>query len=670
MGGQGKTALVGRWLKHERAPELADMPVFYWSFYEDLDVGKFLQQVVEFCLPLIYFSRPAQIEPLSFLLRVVQELRLLLVLDGLEVVQEDANGSVHGHIRDPNLQQFLQQWLRYPHQALMILTSRFPFPQLARYTGVGFHHRDLLRLSQEDGVSLLQQLGLRGSPEIFAQQVEKFQGHPLALRVLASAVKRACHGDLDQFTGEQLLESDAEDGLSQKLERLLGFYESRLQDGQRELLGIISLFKRPVEQKSFVTLLSKMESLESTPLAQADETGIQKQLNILTADFLVEQTREGITTHPIIRDYFRTRHALDGSRREVADFLTERPGTERPQNIEEVRDLVEAVQLLCDEGELKAANDLQTSRLRAGGYAFDVFRSLPAPTEGLECDLAFVGDETRQKKIAEELGKGHIAAHMSGAAVYHFLLGNLAQSKEWRYKTLEIRRQLQDQQQQALELDAISLIEITMGDIKQALETVSQALSLSHETRNLDDLHTTFAYKAYYEFVLGNTPQAYQYFEVALFYIQKRKADEQFLSSGAGNQQSEFFIRLKAWQQFEAVSAWNIKNCEKYHWNRDLAVCHLLQGWSEVSRKRFAQAEEELNQAERILRPSGLVEYICRLDWGWALLAEAKGEYRSGLQRVQESLFTCADKGFRLWQADHLTLRGRLYLLQFQKEGK
>lgn len=117
----------------------------------------------------------------------------------------------------------------------------------------------------------MRRLGLRVSPECFAEYVEKFHGHPLALRVLASSVHRACFGDLAQFEGDQIIGTNPEDPLSQKLERLLGFYESRLQDGQRELLGIISLFKRPVTQQSFLTLLGNMESLQNTSLAQADE---------------------------------------------------------------------------------------------------------------------------------------------------------------------------------------------------------------------------------------------------------------------------------------------------------------------------------------------------------------------------------------------------------------
>ncbi len=164
-------------------------------------------------------------------------------------------------------------------------------------------------------------------------------------------------------------------------------------------------------------------------------------------------------------------------------------------------------------------------------------------------------------------------------------------------------------------LHEISLIELAMGDITQALETVSQGLRLSYQIRDLSDLRTEFAFKAYCEFPLGNMPRAYQDFEIAFCYAQRRQANQQFLYSGSGIYQAEFFIRLGAWKWFEAVNAWNMEICEEEHWNQHLALCHLLQSWYEICRKRFPQAKAALTQAERILRSSGLVEYACRLDW-------------------------------------------------------
>lgn len=668
IGGQGKTALVGRWLKQERSPELTGMPVFYWSFYENLDVEEFLIQVVEFCQPILRVDGNPESDTISLILNGVRQVRLLLVLDGIEVLQEEAGSPEHGRINHTFLEQFLLQWVSSPHKGLMILTSRFHFTSLARFSGVGFHHMDMVRLSAQDGIALLDKLGVIGDSQLKGNYVEKLHGHPLALRVLASAVKRGCHGDLAQFKGEQILAAGDKDRLSQKLEHLLGFYERQLKNGQKELLGIISLFKRPVEIKSFVTLLGNMKSLENTPLAKANAAEIEKQLNLLIDDFLVEKTRDGITTHPVIREYFRAGHKISGSRHEVADFLKARPGAERPKNIEEVRDLVEAVQLLCDEGEFNMADNL-VSRL-CGSYEFNIFRDLPAVAEGLELELAFVGDDARIEKVEKILRKRNVSPHYSRISIYNRILGNLPKALEWRNKSLEIMRQLLDKEYQAVDLFEISLIEVAMGNIRQAGETVSQALNLSLQTRDSRDLQREFSFKAYYEFLLGNSSQAYQYFEIALHYSQKGKLSEQHLYALEGNQQAEFFIRLQALENFEAVNAWNIQECRKHQWNDKIALCHLLQGWYEICRKQLPDAENVLAQAERILRLSGIVEYTCRLDWVWALLAEAKGEYRKGLRRVNNALLICVDKGLRLRHADLLVLRGRLHLLQFQKENR
>jgi len=663
IGGQGKTSMTGRWLKQERHKNLAQLPVFYWSFYEDMDVGNFLDQVVEFCLPIVgvVFGKP---EPISFILNVVQQARLLLVLDGLEVLQEDAASPNHGKISHPLLNPFLQNWLRVQHKGLMILTSRFHFPQLARYSGVGFHQLDLVRLSAADGVSLLEKLNIFGDQHLLETYVEKLYGHPLALRVLASTVKRACFGDLTQFTGRDILTEG--DDLSEKLKRLLAFYEQQLKGGQKELLGILSLFKRPVETESFVALLGKMKSLENTTLAKEDVVNIEQQLNLLINDYLIENTDEGITTHPVIRDYFRAGHKITGTRREVADFLKARPGADRPVTIEEVRDLVEAVQLLCDEDEFKTANELFNARLSEGGYGFNVFRDLPAITEGLECHLAFVSDEERQQNVARILGKGILSGHFSGVSFYNNYLGNMAQAIEWRYK---FHQQLEEKNHQAFNLHDISLIEMAMGSINKAKKTVSRAFGLSFETKDLVNLYAEFAYKAYYEFLLGNSIQAFQDFECAYLYFQTKFNDHKHLSSIWGNQQAEFLIRIQTWKQFEAVNAWNIKTCKKYDWNDTLAVCHLLQGWYEIRQGEISKAKKILEQAEHILRPFGILEYISRLDWVWALLAEAQEDTQKGLQHVNDALLTCADKGFRLRQADHFVLRGRLYLQQFHKES-
>lgn len=142
-----------------------------------------------------------------------------------------------------------------------------------------------------------------------------------------------------------------------------------------------------------------------------------------------------------------------------------------------------------------------------------------------------------------------------------------------------------------------------------------------------------------------------------------------FLYSLSGMQQAECFIRIRAWHRFEEVNSRNIQICELNHWNIQLAFCYLLKGWYEICRGDLATVEKSLVIAERILRPSNTLENLCRLDWVWALLSENKKDYYKGLLYVNKAMQICHDRGFRLWQADNYALRGRLYLLQFEKEN-
>jgi tetratricopeptide (TPR) repeat protein len=559
------------------------------------------------------------------------------------------------------LNSFFQNWLRFPHKGLIILTSRFHFPQLARYSGVGFHQLDLVRLSKEDGVSLLEKLNVYGEQNLLEMYVEKLHGHPLALRVLASTVKRCCYGDLTKFKDEGIQFGGDEDRLSQKLEHLLSFYEKQLRGGQRELLGIISLFKRPVETGSFVTLLHKMKSLKNTPLANADIDTVEQQLNLLIDDFLIEKTEEGITTHPVIRDYFRSKYKITGARREVADFLRARPGDGRPKNIEEVRDLVEAVELLCDEGEFNAADDLFNSRLVEGGFGYDVFRDIPALAEGIECCQSFIN--TKTDELINQLNKSNPSKYYRALGIYNMFLGNMTQSLEWYNKELEISVS------EIILLSEISIVECALGHITKAKSIINQSINLEHN-EGYKGWMNDFAYQAYYEFLLGDVKRAFINFEIALLYEQKRSPSEKFLYALPGIRLAEFFLRLKLWDQFIQINDWNISTCNKNQWRLFPGICHILQGWYEICRGQLSQAEKALTQAEHILRPSFMLENICRLDWAWALLAEAKEDYQKGLHHVNDALLTCADKTFRLRQAEHFILRGRLYLLQFHKENQ
>jgi hypothetical protein len=666
MGGQGKTALIGRWLKHERNESLANIPVFYWSFYEDPNVEKLLSQIVAFCPPIELPNDKPAIPHITLIIEVVMRYQLIIVLDGLEVLQEDVSSPYHGKFTHPLLLPFFYNWIRSSHKGIMILTSRFHFPQLQSYSGIGYHPLVLSRLNNDEGSMLLKNLNIRGNNKLMEEFTDNLNGHPLALRILATTVKKSCFGDLEQFKGHKIITNENKESLYRKLNHLLKFYEKQLKNGQKEIIGALSYFTRPIIRNEFLSFLSRTSSIKNTNLRTKNELEIERQLEILMADFLIEEAKNGITIHPVIRDYFRTVFKIPGFCQDVADFLTSKPGAKIPKNIEEVRYLVEAVQLLCEDGGYKSADNLFTSRLYHGGCNYDVFKNLPAISEGLVCSMAFVCDEYRQNMVETTLGKDYLAAYFSNVSIYNYFLGNLDQAKEWREKvlTLDAKQKKTD----PFDLCNIAFIEISKGELKKASVTIAQALKLSIGTTKIHEQSTILAEQGYINFLLGNIKQAYQDFQQALLFEQKRRPDEQQLYSIEGIQQAEFFIQIQSYKFFKAVNIWNKKSCRKNDLNDNFSYCLLLEGWFNVFVGQLDKAEKALNQAEGIIRPSLIQERICRLDWVWALYSEARNDWQKGLRHVNDALIICADKGFSLWKADNLVLRGRLMLLKYSQE--
>ena len=73
--------------------------------------------------------------PAEAVLRLLRAVPLLLVLDGLEVVQEGPAGGGFGRLLDGTLREVLAGACQQRHGGLLLLTSRFPFADLEGFDG-------------------------------------------------------------------------------------------------------------------------------------------------------------------------------------------------------------------------------------------------------------------------------------------------------------------------------------------------------------------------------------------------------------------------------------------------------------------------------------------------------------------------------------------------------
>jgi SIR2-like domain len=161
IGGLGKTALVGHYLKdrHGGAGRLSK-GLLGWSFNTDRQVDHFLQALLEFASKDLGLPAPKQgIRPVDAAVAVLRAMPLVVVLDGMEILQEppgdltsEEPGQIaYGEFLDDELRTFLDAACRLPHPGLVMLTSRFPFADLTGFLGSSLRLLPLERLSATEG---------------------------------------------------------------------------------------------------------------------------------------------------------------------------------------------------------------------------------------------------------------------------------------------------------------------------------------------------------------------------------------------------------------------------------------------------------------------------------------------------------------------------------------
>ena len=137
-GGAGKTALVTHWVMNQDggpARQSGIRGVFGWSFYADSSAEHWAEALLKWArhdLGMVVAGTGRLAAAVLALLRAVP---LLLVLDGLEVVQEGPAGDGFGRLLDGTLREVLAGACQLGHAGLVVLTSRFPFADLEGFDG-------------------------------------------------------------------------------------------------------------------------------------------------------------------------------------------------------------------------------------------------------------------------------------------------------------------------------------------------------------------------------------------------------------------------------------------------------------------------------------------------------------------------------------------------------
>jgi hypothetical protein len=332
LGGAGKTAVAASFLEEhfQQRPAAPAGGVFVWSFYIDPDPERFLQEACR------YFGADAPPAKGVGLLHLLQEAMMgaagphLLVLDGLERVQEEASQDNYGRIEDPILRAFLMQIGQGGLPALALVTSRFPLSDLQTLGQSNYQCVEIGGLPLSEALSLLRQRGVRGEETTLRKLVQDYGSHALTLDHLASLLVQFFDGDPLRAPELPPLAETGTDRQALRLARLLRSYEANLPAEELALVCQLSLLRHSATQDQIQQLFLCEPSVHVRTIRQIGEA-IERLPGDLQTEELCEDLskaivgclEEALCSAPIAGPAGLFRQELHAAAVSVLDLLSE-----------------------------------------------------------------------------------------------------------------------------------------------------------------------------------------------------------------------------------------------------------------------------------------------------------------------------------------------------------
>jgi transposase-like protein len=501
LGGMGKSSLAWVWVQHdilnrsstELALQMTDsvrcsVPqssfpegIFWWSFYEhESSFPAFLEEVLAYAKnekrnPSIHTSPYENVKSLILLL---QQRRLLLVLDGLErelrayaslSAAYTGDGSTDDSQEDvractnPHLADFLRGVAALPLKSHILLTSRH-FPR--ELDGVnGCRRVELTGLKPEDAVAFFHAQGVQGPREEIEKIGTLLGYHPLALRLLAGHIRDdpAHPGDLT-VAAEYLSNLN----LVQRKHHVLALAYETLHPLKRELLSRLAAFR---SQTDFH--LAKIVS----PF-QTDKELKEALLDLIARGLLsFDRQRGRYDLHPIVRQYAYDRlidkPGVHGNLRDYFASLAANP--QLVQHLEDLAPVIELYHHTVSSGQYDKAFQVYNERIR-----FPLYYELGE----YELDIQLLDAIPRMSNGIPTLSSHETQFWVLLYAVMTYeRMGRAKIGLRYAEKALQVAQNAGDMHNVGRSLMTRSMTVFVLGRLQQASESLREAIHIFEPTR-------------------------------------------------------------------------------------------------------------------------------------------------------------------------------------------
>src|SRR5215831_2634756 len=658
-GGAGKTALVTHWVRQAggaaRRPGIRG--VFGWSFYADPSAERWAKALLTWARRDLGVAVIGDGRPAASLLALVRAAPVLLVLDGLEVVQEGPAGGEFGRLLDGTLREVLSGACRLHHGSLVILTSRFPFADLETFDGGSARMLEVPPFTPAQGSALLAAAGgdwLAGDER--HTLVQAVDGHALAVGVLAGLLT-----DHPPATDLAALRAElaAATRTDARVGKVLGFYSDQLAEPDRYLLAAVSLFARPAEATA-VLAVAAHEAFGGR-LAGWTPGMLQAAVRDRLAGLATWHPDATISAHPLVRDTFRPL-ALPAAATAADTALAGLPEGTVTSRADALR-VTEAIELLLDAGQWQPANDLY--RARSGSPP--VWQTLPAARLGQRTASAFVATPARRDACATHLTPDGLAYYLNDVGLFAMNAGDLATARD--YLTVAVCHDRDAGNMSSLAAGLQNLAECLgrLGLVGPAREAAAEALTSATAADDRNSVRNSHAFLGWLTGLAGDTAAAEDHFTTA---DQMNLTDQgRHLYSYRGMQWAQWLARTGRPGPAQDLTRRNADICRRYGWNDDLARCDQILGGLALAAGDTAAAGRHLDAAVAGFRDGDYLTDLAEALPVLAAYAQATGDMDAAERHLAEAITIAAPRGLIPAHATALAARARLRAAQATATG-
>jgi hypothetical protein len=565
-GGAGKTTLVTHWAQQRKgSPGRPVRGIFAWSFYADASAERWAASLLEWAEE----EFGLQIKPMRLAERVLALLRklpLLLVLDGLEIVQEGPAGEGFGRLLDGTLREVLAGICRARQAGLIVLTSRFPFADLESFDGTTARMLEVPAFTLAEGAKLIAAEGGDWLAEKERRElVAAVDGHALAVGVLAGLL--ADHLPSSELAALRQELSNA-GRTHARVAKVLQFYSEKLSPADRYLVAAVSLFAHPVSANAVLTVgrhpafQNRLRSLNGQDVEEAVRARLTGLVSL--------HPNGTLSAHPLVRDSFRT--LAMGAAQIAADTTLTGLPEGQVANRADALWIVEAIELLLDARQWQAADDLHTSRTGTGL----TWQDLPAARLGQRAASAFVATVDRRRRCAKKLGKDALSFYVNGAGLYALIAGDVLTGLEYLLEAVKSAEAVGDSGNLSVALHNLAECYEFLGDFRRAHTAAVKSLDHAMLWGEKEQIRYARAYLGWITALTGDSRTAEQCFidaDEALFVN-----DQIHLYGLPGVLWGQWLSRTGRTKAATELTRRNLSICARRGWNDEVARCERLLG--------------------------------------------------------------------------------------------